>query len=912
MIKKWQNRRLMTLALFLALLIYGSAHMLTAEAAAPQSLRIDGNVASMTEKRTFEVKLRLPHGVSSEDIGWTYGGKPLSEWKKYKDRSYSGDPYITVHDVSTVDDELSASVTFESPYDTDNLAESQLQVPLYASLMGTYELSAVADGKVIARTPVKLTPYDSFVRYEELMPAIDAISKRAVRRNGRYMETMSIGKSVEGRDIYFTVLAKDREAVDKYRNVTHPAMMNDPEKLKADIETGAFDSYQVPVWLNNIHPNETPGVSAILNLFETMALKDTLPYETRLPDGNMGTVTMDIDDILENVIFLFAYTNNPDGLAHTERVNANWFDLNRDNSYQTQPETQSVTAQIARWSPVSFLDMHGFDANFLIEPATPPHDPNLEYDLLIGSMLEQAAAMGEAGTANTKFDYYHIPYEEHRKSAEDPKYTSKGTSSGWDDASPAYTAVFAMHHGAMGHTLEVPEFNEESVKALYYAAAGAASYVADHKERLFLNQLSLYARGMGNVDDRAVDRYLVNADNEAIGRPRQGNENFFPEYYVLPVDESLQRNALEAYRMVQYLLRNGVKVGQTTTAVTVAGTVYPPGSYVIDMHQSLRGMANLVLYDGIDASDFEWVAGEIVQNFADLRGFDRYEVREEGAFDGRSEPVASVSIPATQMPEKVPATGDFVRIRNTNNDAIRAVNELLATGKRVTMLTGSGVSYTAGDFAVSYADIQPLSSRYYLDLAPFSDGNPGGKMLERSSVAALGQYGLALEQLGFEVTDDEAAADVLVNTFESEAYVKQGKPYIAFGRMGMSNVQEWIPGFAYNGPEWEPYEGVFKVHMKKGHPITGPYDLEEYFYTVSGSYVTSLPDKADILATAGTGDDFFKAGWWPGHDAAQGKVIGFTYRDKRLNLTVFANDLIHNGHSQHQYRLLANAVFNAR
>lgn len=124
--------------------------------------------------------------------------------------------------------------------------------------------------------------------------------------------------------------------------------------------------------------------------------------------------------------------------------------MNRDNSYQTQPETRSVTEQIAKWSPLSFLDMHGFDANFLIEPSTPPHNPNVEYDLLIDHMVEQAKAMGEAGIANTKYDYYHIPYEEHRKTAKDPNYVSKGTASGWDDASAAYTAAFAMYHGAMG------------------------------------------------------------------------------------------------------------------------------------------------------------------------------------------------------------------------------------------------------------------------------------------------------------------------------------------------------------------------------------------------------------------------------------------------------------------------------
>jgi len=118
-------------------------------------------------------------------------------------------------------------------------------------------------------------------------------------------------------------------------------------------------------------------------------------YDTTSADGQPSKVSLKVDDALEKVFFLFMYTNNPDGRVHTTRWNANGFDLNRDNSYQTQSETRSVAEQIAKWSPISFLDMHGFDGNFLIEPATPPHDPNVEYDLLIDSMLEQANAMAQ-------------------------------------------------------------------------------------------------------------------------------------------------------------------------------------------------------------------------------------------------------------------------------------------------------------------------------------------------------------------------------------------------------------------------------------------------------------------------------------------------------------------------------------
>ncbi|MNW35267.1 hypothetical protein D3C74_122600 [compost metagenome] len=158
----------------------------------------------------------------------------------------------------------------------------------------------------------------------------------------------------------------------------------------------------------------------------------------------------------------------------------------------------------------------------------------------------------------------------------------------------------------------------------------------------------------------------MNAKNQVIGRPRHGNKNFFPEYYVLPTDKSLQKNPLKAYRMIEYFIRNGVKVERSTKTVSAAGKTYPAGSFIINMHQAKHGIANMVLYDGINVSDYASVAGEIVQDFPVLRGFECDVIREAGVFEGKTSPVTSVSIPATQMPNH----SAYVLIRNTNNDAI--------------------------------------------------------------------------------------------------------------------------------------------------------------------------------------------------------------------------------------------------
>ncbi|BCN29220.1 M14 family metallopeptidase [Anaeromicropila herbilytica] len=877
------------------------------KSASPQVLKLDHSVASMTEKRTFNATFTLPKDVSVKSISWTYGGKPLSQWKKYKERSYDGPSFITVHNIKVTSGRVHAKITFDLPYDTSNLNEPRLQRPLYKSLLGTYNLAVKSKGRVIAQNSIKLTPYDSYYSYMDLKTEIDSITAQAAKKNHRYIKTTSIGKSVEGRDIYLTILAKDKATIDKYQKVIHPAMLNNPKKLQEKINSGILSDYQVPIWLNNIHPNETPGVSAILNYFKAMALDNKVTYNTIKSKMKSNKTTLKIDDALKHVFFIFVYTDNPDGLEHGTRYNAKDYDLNRDNTYQTQPETQAVTEQIAKWSPISFLDMHGFDGNFLIEPCTPPHDPNVEIDLLMNHMVEQAKAMGEAGIANTKYKRYYIPYEEHQKFISDPKYVTKGTESNWDDLSAAYTASLAMHHGAMGHTIEIPEMNEESTKALFYSTAGATNYVIQKKKDLFLNQLKIYERGVNNIDDHSVDRYLLNAKNEEIGRPRICNQNFYPEYYILPINSSVQKNPLEVYRMVKYLLRNGVKVERSTKDVTVAGITYPADSFVINMHQAERGFANLVLYDGIDVSDYKWVSGEFIQNFHDLRGFDRYIVREAKAFTDKTSSVTSISIPET----KIPTSSEFVLIKNSNNDAIKAVNSLIAADKTVTMLTQGGPDYEAGDFVVSYKDLKPVASKYYLDVKTFSNTKPDGKTLNRSIVGALGQTADVLKELGFKVTDNQSVADVLVNTFDSDKYVNEGKPYIAFGNMGMMNIKNLIPEFEFKGPEWERYEGVFLTNVKQDNVITAPYNEQEYFYTITGSYITSVPKTAEILALISDKSDFFKAGWWPGHDAARGKILAFKYKGEKKQLTVFANDLLNDGHTQNQYRLLANSIFDA-
>jgi hypothetical protein len=143
-------------------------------------------------------------------------------------------------------------------------------------------------------------------------------------------------------------------------------MIKDPEKALALIED--YDDFNVPVFINgSIHGNEYPGTDACMRLIEYLAYDNS----------------EEVKAILDNIILLINVVQNPDGRVLGTRANANGIDINRDMITQSQPESRATVSVITEWNPMVFLDLHDDVQPMLIEPCTPPHNPNYEYDLYI-------------------------------------------------------------------------------------------------------------------------------------------------------------------------------------------------------------------------------------------------------------------------------------------------------------------------------------------------------------------------------------------------------------------------------------------------------------------------------------------------------------------------------------------------
>ena len=307
----------------------------------------------------------------------------------------------------------------------------------------------------------------------------------------------NIGKSAQGRDIKLGIISSDQKSIDDYLSTTNPQVLTKPAEMLAALKNGNLD-YKLPVLINNTHADEQLGIDIITGLFKTFATKDQVSFKTTAADGSEKLVTLNIQDLLKKFIFLFDFTENPDGDVFNTRALANGLDPNRDTGYQANPETRTVAGLINKWNPIALYDIHGFVKEFLIEPATPPHDPNFEYDLLADLMLDNAHHMGRAGVANSGYDKYIIP--------------KLDWGDGWDDSFSGYTAVYAMYHGILGHTIEIPEGNQESYKAGYYAVLGGLDYLAKNPDKLMEMRLNFYLRGINKVEDPKAENELVGSD----------------------------------------------------------------------------------------------------------------------------------------------------------------------------------------------------------------------------------------------------------------------------------------------------------------------------------------------------------------------------------------------------------------
>lgn len=838
----------------------------------------------MTEPGVVEFSAIAEASLKPEHLEWYLGDKKIAEWKKWSMETgdFTAEAYINLDGEPAVKEgKLTATFKYDLLFDTTDLSQRRPKnIRLaYPKMIGDYDLKAVdkETGKEYVQK-ITLRPYPSYMNYEEMLKQVQRIKSTGGRN--RYVSVEEYGTTVQGRPMYFGIVAKNKEEIDRYLNETTPMMLNKPGEFLALLENKKADYKQV-ILMNNIHPDEQPAVDAVVELFNTFATKDRVTYKTTNEKGKELNETIDINKALDDLIFIFSFTMNPDGRVANTRTNANGFDLNRDNGYQTQPETRAISQVTVKYHPTLFMDYHGFVSEFLIEPCTPPHEPNYETDLLLPMMLENAHRMGRAGVASSKYDSYLIPMID--------------WETGWDDATSAYTPMFAMFHGSLGHTIEIPEMNEESYKAALGTGFAAVDYVLSDPDSFMKNKVQYFYRGVNKVDDRKADQYLINSKKEVIGRPRGDQENFFPDYYVIPMTADTQKNKVAAYKMAEYLKRNGVRLSQLKEDTES----YHKGDLVIDMAQAKRGFINHVMYKGVNESEWAEMYAEIVVNMPMMRGFDAIEIRSKDLFQDKLTDYVMQKPLSSEMKE----AGGYI-IRNNSNETVRAVNDAVASGKTVEFISGQG-------FAVDKDTLSQLKNKFTLNFVT-NENNLKGKTLKKPSLYIEGSSALklAMKSLGFESTEKVEDAAIIVTDSASLDPEQIGtKPMIVLGGQAATVVAESgkVEGLTIGTTDFY-HEGLLKGEISGGMLSTG-YAKDDILYSVSGSWIETMPASFQKIASVQNSNNFFIAGWWPGNQKVRGKTMVISGRVSGQPMVIFAGNPTNKLHPEHLYRWISNAIY---
>lgn len=647
------------------------------------------------------------------------------------------------------------------------------------------------------------TKVPNLMSHPDLAPRLTKLMKKSDR-----VSVQTVGQSTQGRDLYLvTVTAPETESFTAQQTKWREKIRNNPLAAKKD--AALLAGYKTPIWLsNNIHGNEWEGTDAALQYIEYLATTDS----------------PEVESILRNNRVYFSPSLNPDGRTNATRATALGLDPNRDMITLTTPEATSYTRTANALQPIYTADFHGYTNVLQVEPTGPPHGSNYEYDLLIPHNYALALAVqkhvveaeipgnrywsepGPTGRAtDTPSDYIKIPYRD--------------TPSGWDDFPPIFTAQISPFYGAMSATVEIPwgrtNISGRSLmtpeKAVINQANAYETMVAmvDYLNQpkvardLLDNQIEMFARGIEgkpitaltteNIDDVAgpsewKELWDTSDDQEAVNLPRA---------YVIPVGDG-QRSASDANRLVQRLLDMGLQVGTLKADTKVGEKTYPKGSYVVDMHQPLRGLANALLDLGEDISEklpsmydiSAWSLGHVWGATVD----------KVGSTTDAAEIGATTKIKSTTPNFSLPEKGEYLTFDLAGVADYQALNELLNDDVAVSMIE-DGSAVIADTDAAKVADV---AAKYDLAVEKASKADlealnkPSAKGLKDLKVLYVGAQDdkLSLEELGFDDLTQITAASVT-----SDPSLLQGADVIWVGSnftfnasqdAGKAAVQAWV------------------------------------------------------------------------------------------------------------------------
>ena len=987
----------------------------TATVTLPTNLTENELAAAMDAGLSLSLDRDTQRGyLNPEKFPNPYQGGPLDSWKTQRDtQMFQVDDYGFAFDddgkvslvlylnISCYFANRSGSVDYSAPHSNGGA---------YLDLCGYYTLRVTADGKDIASCHAKVVPYDSFRTVYELYDDLEAL---AAMDTDLYVSKESMGQTTtDGYDMPYLIVADSKESVDKWLAYTD-LVESDPDLALTKLANGDFDDLRVPMFASNVHSNENAAVNGILEFAHLLLENETINVNTlegftdagkellaqemakqnvAVPEqiknfasyigfirgengykanGSLYSGQLDlaayynvqenrvnVKELLGDVFMVIVPEQNIEGYEHMTRTTGQGYDPNRDEANQTLFEDANAMALVNKFNPMVFTEIHGRVEAMLIEPCTPPHEPNYEYDLIAKQFIQLGEAVGMGAIANNpEHNSFEMPYRDYLRVDSDSPSGVAWTEP-WDDMTTAYGSQFPVLIGTAGITWELPVYSDVTSELVVpYGLMTQAMYIQANKITMLENQAKLFSRGVNNTNSNAsvapwyVDQYDRVGEQADLMRPVYDGEgqngNFYPECYIIPMDSANQKNLYDAAVEMKYLTRNDVKVNVASKEFTYDGVTYPAGTMVVSMYQAKRSLANSQLFDGTFINVWRGLYSESFAQRSNARGYDRIIVAEPAAYK-----TIMVACPETISYDKaVTYLATFaaqfegvenadVIIDNVSNDSAAAVNALLRAGKTVAMITEGDEK---GNFICSYEDFLTIAKDYVITATGVYGANykaavilnplvflPGKPANNTSGYVETtlrsGSYNyrfdwLALTAMGFTMTEDLSKANVIVGSRalsdDALAAVKAGTPYMGYstGAISESALMQELGVEISSCTMGTDFLG--RVVYPNNTLVNASYinEADDVMYEYGTNWFTKIPEGATVLVqNAGktplqgciclTNDELTEQ-----FNQYNNGVVGFEYQSGKLDIALFANVLNHKIHQTDEYTFISNFIF---
>ncbi|MGE8211519.1 MAG: M14 family zinc carboxypeptidase [Stenotrophomonas rhizophila] len=418
-------------------------------------------------------------------------------------------------------------------------------------------------------TPQQFLGYEigsRYTRHDQLVAYFNELAKHSDK-----IKVEQIGSSYEGRPLVIATVtsAQNQQQLETLRR-QHVTLADPAQPLSA------AGNSPVVVWLGySVHGNETSsGEAALLTAYYLVASRSA-----------------DTAQWLQQAVVLFDPAQNPDGRdraaswhnayasspasadpadkEHVEpfpqgRTNHYFTDLNRDWLALTQQDTRPKIAYFHRWYPNVQIDFHemGKDSTYYFEPSPAsmhsPLIPAASYDFNKTLAKYHAQSLDALGSL-----YY--------------------TGENFDNFSPVYGSTYPDFHGAVGVTVEQASSRgrvQESVNGLLTFPFTIRNQVAT---------------GLGTLRGAVTERDgLLKLQKEFFQSAlKQAGEQ--------PVKAFVFGDAHDpglTARLLDLLLQHQITVEALSTAVTVEGQRFEPGSaYVVPTAQPQFRLVHSIFAD---------------------------------------------------------------------------------------------------------------------------------------------------------------------------------------------------------------------------------------------------------------------------------------------------------------------------